>query len=86
MFPPPFDLATSLALAANIDRGDLAERLFEVTAARDTQFEVAIYARCPDNPDMRRQIVDTTVASTKLLTALLDMVLDELDARAQTHP
>lgn len=86
MFPPPFDLATSLALAANIDMGVLAERLFDVTAERDTQFQVAIYACSPEYPDIRRQIVDTRVASSQLLTALLETVLDELDARAQAHP
>jgi hypothetical protein len=83
LFPPPFDFATSLALAANIDLGALAQQLFDVTAARDTKYEVSIYACSGDHENVRRQIIDTTVASTQVLYALLEHVLDELDERAQ---
>lgn len=83
MYPPPFDLATSLALAANIDTGDLAEKLHAVTAARDTKYQVTIY-QCDDEHGMRREVVDTTVSSSSLLQVLLEAVLDELET-ATTH-
>lgn len=83
-FPAPFDLATSAALAKNIDVGRLAEQLFDVTAARDCGYEVTISALNHDDGDpMRREIINTTVASTGLLVVLLDGLLDELDARLE---
>lgn len=78
-FPAPFDLATSSALASNIDRGDLAERLFEVTASRQTGYRVAIYATAPGVPD--RAVIDTAVPSTQVLIALLDGFLEEQEAK-----
>lgn len=74
-FPPPFDLATSAALAANIDLGDVAEALFTVTAQRETGFRVTVHATAPGVPD--REVVNTTVAGSALLVALLDGLLDE---------
>lgn len=74
-FQPPFDLATSAALAANIDLGDLAQRLFDATAQRDTGYRISIHATAPGVPD--REVVNTNVASTALLVALLDGLLDE---------
>lgn len=84
-FPPPFDLATSLALASNLDRGELAERLFDVTAARETQFTVQIKACSAQYPELTRQVIDTTVSSTQLLTVLLENLLDELYAKTQQN-
>lgn len=84
-FPPPFDFATSLALAANIDSGELAQKLFAVTAARDTQYRVQIHACSAEQPDLLRPVIDTTVETTRLLTVLLEGLLDELYAKAQEN-
>lgn len=84
IFPAPFDLATSAALAENTDVGIIAERLFAVSAARDCRYEVTIAALNRDGADpMRREILNTTVASTRLLFALLEALMDELDARLE---
>lgn len=88
-FPPPFDLSTSAALASNIDRGWLAQKLADVTASRDCGYEVSITALTPGVPDpMRREIINTTVSSTRLLFTLLESLMDELEARmdAAEHP
>lgn len=82
-FTPPFDLATSAALAANIDTGAIAQQLFEVTAQRDTGYRVEIYAVAPDVED--REILKTSVASTNLLIELLDGLLDEYLARQESN-
>lgn len=79
MFRPPFDLATSAALAANIDGGSTAQQLFDVTAQRDTGFRVEIHAVAPGVPD--REVIKTTVASTSLLIELLDGFIEEQLAR-----
>lgn len=84
-FPPPFDFATSLALAANIDQGELAQQLFAVTAARDTHFSVQITACSPEQPDLWREVIDTTVSGTRLLAVLLESLLDELYAKAENN-
>lgn len=84
-FPPPFDFATSLALAANIDAGELAQQLFAVTAARDTQFTVRIDACSAEQPGLSRQVIDTTVDSTQLLAVLLEGLLEELYTKAQEN-
>ncbi len=85
---PPFDLATSAALANNIDRGDLAENLFRITALRECAYEVTITAVAPgDGEPERREIINTSVASTHLLFALLDDVLCEIENRLNApHP
>ena len=75
-FPPPFDVATSAALAANLDTGRIAEDLFDVTAQRQTGFRVAIYATAPGVDD--REVIETRVASPALLVSLLDGLIDEL--------
>jgi hypothetical protein len=80
-FPSPFNLATSAALAANLDVGAIAERLFEVTALRDTGYRVAIYATAPGVAD--REVIDTDVRSTRLLISLLDGLIDEQCARLE---
>lgn len=80
--PSPFDLPASAALAANMDRGDIAERLFEVTAARECGFKVTISAVVPGDPAVPdREIVDTEVRTLRALTALLMTTLDELHSR-----
>ena len=80
---PPFDLSMSAALASNLDRNDLALKLAEVSAARDVGYQVMIYGLIPgdDDESLRREIINTTVGSTRLLFALLDGLMDELDAR-----
>lgn len=85
-FPPPFDLATSLALAANIDVGELAHQLFAVTAARSTQFTVRIDACSAEQPELTRQVIDTVVDSTQLLAVLLEGLLEELDTHTSEEP
>lgn len=83
-FPAPFDLASSAALAKNDDTGALAARMFEATAARDCGYEVTITALTPDTDELRREIINTTVAGTALLFALLEGLMDELDSRLST--
>lgn len=78
-FPAPFDLATSAALAANIDTGRIANDLFDVTAQRDTGYRVEVYATAPGVAD--REVIATRVPSTALLVSLLDGLLEELCAR-----
>lgn len=82
-FPPPFDLAASAALASNTDMGTLALRLFELVAARDCAYEVTVTAlsTAGDTPPLRREIINTSVASTSLLFQVLDGLMDELEAR-----
>ncbi len=83
-FDQPFDLPSSAALAANIDSGDGAQHLFDVTAARDCQYEVHISARLKDHPDVSaREVLNTSVPSTRLLISLLEDLIDELHARMQ---
>lgn len=79
LFSPPFDLASAAALAANIDRSEIAHRLFEVTAQRDTGYRVAIYATAEGVAD--REVIDTKVDSTALLIILLDGLIEELLSR-----
>jgi hypothetical protein len=79
-FPAPFDLASSAALALNTDVGDIAQRLFEVTAARETEFEVIIRAKSASQPDLpAREVIDTTVSGTRLLITLLESLIAEID-------
>src|SRR3954468_19524437 len=75
MFPSPFDLASSAALAANEDTDRIAEKLFEVTAQRDTGYRVEIYATAPGVDD--REVICCTVPSTPTLLALLDSFIEE---------
>lgn len=80
-FQPPFDLASAAALADNIDSGRIAEMLFAVTALRDCGFTVHITAHSPAHPELPdRELINTTVPSSRLLIALLDGLLNELDA------
>lgn len=81
VFQAPFDLATSAALAANMDIGNIAERLFEVTQMRETSFRVVIQATAPGVED--RDVVNTTVPGSGLLVALLEGLLDEICARQE---
>lgn len=89
-FPAPYDLATSAALASNIDTGGLAEKLFDVTADRDCRYEVTVTALSPvgAEPPMRREIINTVAQSTQAMIALLDGLLDEIEARldAEQNP
>lgn len=85
-FPAPFDLASAVALRENDDAGTLALHLFHATAARDTGYQVTIHALTPEGSEpLRREIIDTTVASTPLLFALLEGLMDELEARLAEH-
>lgn len=83
-FQPPFDHATSAALAANIDDGDIAQRLFEVTRLRETTYRVMITAVAPGVQD--REVVNTTVPGAGLLIALLDGLIEEFVARHEEPP
>lgn len=80
----PFDLATSAALAANIDHGQLAQDLFDVTAQRDTAYRVSIHAVAPDVPD--REVINTTVPSTAMLMHLLDGLIAEYFSEEEGDP
>jgi hypothetical protein len=80
-FPPPFDLAASAALACNIDVGAIAVKLFNATRQRDCGYQVSIQAISPDDESVAREIVNTTVPSTRLLLALLDGLMEELHDR-----
>jgi hypothetical protein len=82
VMPPPFDVASSAALAANSDKGEMADKLFDVTAARASMFEVRITEIQGDN---RRDLVDTVCAGEGPLFQLLDDVMDEIDARRQPN-
>ncbi len=85
-YPHPFDVSSAAALASNIDTGDIAERLFEVTAQRGCEFQVVILASMPDHPEMPgREVINTKVRSLRLLTALLDGLIEELTARRAEH-
>lgn len=83
-FKPPFDLATSAALAANIDTARIAQALFDVTRLRDTAYRVSIHALAPGVPD--REVINTEVSSTDLLIELLDGLLDELVGDEEGDP
>lgn len=78
VMPAPFDVASSAALAANVDRGDMADKLFEVTAARNSQFKVHILEIQGDDS---RELINTTAIGEGPLFALLDAVMDEIEAR-----
>jgi hypothetical protein len=82
-FQPPFDLATSAALAANADAGDIAQRLFDVTRVRDTTYLVQITEIAPGVSD--REVVNTTVSGAGLLIALLDGLIEEQLARQNSE-
>lgn len=75
-FQAPFDLASSAALAANMDSGELAAALFRVTQSRETNYRVHIAAVVPDLEP--RDVVNTTVSGEGLLVALLEGLIDEI--------
>ncbi len=83
-FPPPFDLSSSAALAANTDVGHIAHELFRVTAERDCAYEVLIRA-VPHGDEQvgERGVLDTRVSSTRQLIVLLETLLDELDPQQE---
>lgn len=76
VFPPPFDLATSAALAVNDETGDIAERLFEITAQKHSKFRVLI-TEIADGVD-DQEVINTTVTGQQLLITLLDEFINEL--------
>jgi len=78
VMPAPFDVASSAALAANVDRGDMAAKLFEVTAARESSFSVLIVEQ---QGDQARELINTTCIGQGPLFTLLDDVMDEIEAR-----
>jgi dethiobiotin synthetase len=79
--PAPFDAATSAALASNLDRGDIAERLFDITAQREPTYQVHIVEV---SAGVTREVLNTTADSSRTLFALLDGLMDEIAARR--HP
>lgn len=85
-FPAPFDYPSSAALADNIDTGSIAERLFDVTALRQSAYEVVIRARSPQHPELpAREVINTVVPSEQMLIVLLETLLDELHDRTETE-
>lgn len=78
LMPAPFDLASSAALAANSDTGPAAEGMFAVTARRNSRYEVRI---TEIQDDISRDLVNTTCTGRGPLFALLDTVMDEIEAR-----
>lgn len=78
VMPAPFDVASSAALAANEQTGDAAEGMFTVTAARESRYEVRIVEV---QDDVAREVVDTTCNGQGPLFALLEDVMDQLEAR-----
>lgn len=78
VMPAPFDIASSAALAANDDKGTTAEGLFEVTAARASRFVVHVVET---NGEDSRELLNTSCVGESLLFALLDDLMDELEAR-----
>lgn len=83
-FAAPFDFSTSAALADNIDFGDTAERLFAVTAQRQSGYTVRIFTNSSAHPDLpEREVIDTRVPSDRLLIALLEGLLEELYDRQE---
>lgn len=83
-FGRPFDLASSTALADNIDSGQNAQRLFDVTALRDLIYDIQIRARSPEHPDVQpREVLCTEIGSTPLLISLLEDLIEELHGRME---
>jgi hypothetical protein len=78
VMPAPFDVASSAALAVNDDRGDRADKLFDVTAARESKYEVRITEVQGEDS---RDLINTTCIGQGPLFALLDDVMDDLEAR-----
>lgn len=78
VMPAPFDVASSAALAANVDRGDMADKLFDVTAARESRFMVHIVEV---QGELTREVINTTCIGQGPLFRLLDDVMDEIEAR-----
>lgn len=78
--PAPFDVATSAALAANLDAGDIAEKLFDITSSRQPTYRVHIEEVSGEHT---REVVNTTADGQRTLFALLDGLMDELEARRQ---
>jgi hypothetical protein len=78
-FPPPFDLRSTLALAANRSIGALAVRGFhERQTTLPTRYRVLIAEQSEDGQQCR-EIVDTVVPNPQLLLSLLIQVATELD-------
>ncbi len=83
-FGRPFDLASSAALADNIDSGPHAQGLFDVTALRDLVYDIEIRARSLDHPHVQpREVLRTQIGSTPLLISLLEDLIEELHGRME---
>lgn len=78
VMPAPFDVAASAALAANSDKGEMAGKLFDVTANRASRFEVRITEIQGEDS---RDLLNTVCANESLLFGLLDDLMAELEAR-----
>lgn len=75
-FPPPFDLASAAALAVNDDTGDIAARLFDITAQKLSRYRVTV-TELADGVD-EREVINTTVTGQPQLITLLDEFINEL--------
>jgi hypothetical protein len=77
VFPPPFDVASAAALAANEETGNTAEGMFAVTAARQSRYMVRIVEV---QDEVEREVVDTTCIGQGPLFALLEDVMDQIES------
>lgn len=58
-FPPPFDLATSIALLRNDETGDLALKLFDACSRRSGYLKIQVHEVSIDDPEIPdREIID----------------------------
>lgn len=72
IFPAPFDLATAAGLAANdIDGADAVDVEAATRGEIGLHYHVQITQIVDGRPDLRRPVVDTTVADPRLLRSLL---------------
>lgn len=87
VFPPPFDLRTSAALADNTDTGDAAEQLFTFCAPLvPVTYRVTITAVPAHHPETgEREIINTRVTTPAALKALLGGLVMEIAQHPDTE-
>jgi hypothetical protein len=88
MFPPPFDLASSVALDANTDDGDLALGLFDGTAnTRSLGFRLRVEQVLLDTPDGPvREVIDIVVTDVRQAKALIGILAREVTISPERLP
>jgi hypothetical protein len=80
VMPAPFDVASSAALAANSEQGDIAGKLFDVTASRASRFAVHVVELQGQDT---RELLNTTCIGETVLFQLLEDLMDEMEARRE---